>query len=80
MPWLNPCKLKMQTVFWKNVSKTYKKGIPNVTNINGANDPTAISAMWKTNFESLLNNVTTDAKYAKCERACSKHRIFVLWK
>ena len=47
--------------FWKNVSKTYKKGIPNATNVNGANDPTAISAMWKTHFESLLNNVTTDA-------------------
>ena len=47
--------------FWKNVSKTYTKGIPNATNVNGANDPTAISAMWKTHFESLLNNVTTDA-------------------
>ena len=47
--------------FWKNVSKTYKKGISNATNVNGANDPTAISAMWKTRFESLLNNVTTDA-------------------
>ena len=47
--------------FWKNVSKTYKKGIPNATNVNGDNDPTAISAMWKTHFESLLNNVTTDA-------------------
>ena len=47
--------------FWNNVSKTYKKGIPNATNVNGANDPTAISAMWKTHFESLLNNVTTDA-------------------
>ena len=47
--------------FWKNVSKTYKKGTPNATNVNGANDPTAISAMWKTHFESLLNNVTTDA-------------------
>ena len=32
--------------FSKNVSKTYRKGI---------------SAMWKTHFESLLNNVTTDA-------------------
>ena len=47
--------------FWKNVSKTYRKGISNATNVNGANDPTAISAMWKTHFESLLNNVTTDA-------------------
>ena len=46
--------------FWKNVSKTYKKGIPNATNVNGANDPSAIYAMWKTHFESLLNNVTTD--------------------
>jgi len=47
--------------FWKNVSKTYKKGIPNATNVNGAIEPTAISAMWKTHFEYLLNNVTTDA-------------------
>ena len=47
--------------FWKNVSKTYRKGISNATNVNGANDPSAISAMWKTHFESLLNNVTTDA-------------------
>ena len=30
--------------FLKKVSKTYKKGIPNATNVNGANDPTAISA------------------------------------
>ena len=47
--------------FWKNVSKTYKKGLPNATTVNGANEPTAISAMWKTHFESLLNNVTTYA-------------------
>ena len=43
--------------FWKNVSKTYKKDI----NVNGADDQTAISAIWKTHFESLLNNVATDA-------------------
>ena len=47
--------------FWKNVSKTHKKGLPNATTVNGANEPTAISAMWKTHFESLLNNVTTYA-------------------
>ena len=45
--------------FWENVSKTYKK--ESHTNVNGANDPMAISAMWKTHFESLLNNVTTNA-------------------
>jgi hypothetical protein len=44
-----------------NLSKIYKKGIPKASNVNGANDPTAISAMWKTHFESLLNNVTTAA-------------------
>ena len=38
-----------------------QKSIPNATNVNGANDHTAISAMWKTHFESLLNNVSTDA-------------------
>ena len=47
--------------FWTNVSKTYKKCIPNATNVNGANDPMAISAMWNTHLESLLNSVTTDA-------------------
>ena len=48
--------------FWKNVSKTYNKNIPHATNVNGANDPTAISAMWKKiHFEYFLNNVTTDA-------------------
>ena len=51
-------KAKDAVSFWKNVSKTYKKGIPNATNVNVANDPIAISAMWKTHFESLLNNVT----------------------
>ena len=67
--------------FWKNVSKTYKKGISNATNVNGANDPMAISAMWKTHFESLLNNVTTNANMQNVkERVCTKHRIFVLWK
>ena len=47
--------------FYKNISKSYKKDIPNVSAVNGANNPTAISVMWKTHFESLLNNVTTDA-------------------
>ena len=32
--------------FWKNISKTYKKGIPNATHVKGANDPKTISAMW----------------------------------
>ena len=30
---------------WENVSKSYKKGIPNASTSNGANDPTAISAI-----------------------------------
>ena len=47
--------------FCKNVYKLYKKVIPNASNVNGANDPIALSAMWKTHVESLLNNVTTDA-------------------
>ena len=45
----------------KNVSKIYKIGMPNATNGNGANDPTAICAMWNTHFESLLNNISTGA-------------------
>ena len=47
--------------FFKTYPKHTKKSLPNATNINGANEPTAISAMWKTHFESLLNSVTTDA-------------------
>ena len=38
--------------FWKNVSKTYKKSIPSAPNVSGANDPTAISAMWKTHLKN----------------------------
>ena len=56
--------LKIQSGFGKTYI-LYKKGIPNASNVNSVNDPTAISAMWKTHFESLLNSVT---KYAKCER------------
>ena len=65
--------------FWKNVCKTYKKGIPNATNVNCANDPTAISTMWKIHFEYLLNNVNTDANMQNVKE-CTKHIIFVLWK
>ena len=44
--------LKIQSVFGeKNISKSYKKGIPNASNVSGANDLTAISAMW----EHILN-------------------------
>ena len=35
--------------FWKNVSKTYKKRYTKF-NVNGANEPAAISAMWKTHL------------------------------
>ena len=45
---------------WKNISKSYMNVIPNASSVNGANNPSSISAMWKTHFESLLNNVTTD--------------------
>ena len=72
--------IKMQNIQWVICTKYYRKvkGLRvNYNYVNGANDPTAISAMWKTHFESLLNNVTT---YAKCERVCTKHRIFVVWK
>ena len=73
MPWLNPCKLKMQTVFGKNVSKTYKKGIPNATNVNGANDPTAIYV--ENTFWIVVKQCNHRCKYAKCERVCTKHRL-----
>ena len=36
----------------------YYKVIPNAS-VNDANNPSSISAIWKTHFESLLNNVTT---------------------
>ena len=45
--------------FWKNASKTYEKGIPNATNVNGANDPTIRHV--ETHFESMLNNIATYA-------------------
>ena len=48
-------------IFLKNVFKSYKKGILNASTVNVANDPTAISAMWKTHLESLSNSVTTKA-------------------
>ena len=51
--------IKIVTFFGKT-SKSYKKVIPNASSVNGANNPSSISAMWKTHFESLLNNVTTD--------------------
>ena len=38
--------------FIKGASKSYKKAIPNASNVNDANDSTV---MWKTHFESLLN-------------------------
>ena len=50
----------MQSGFGKTYPK-HTKSLPNATTINGANEPTAISVMWKTHFQSLLNNVTTDA-------------------
>ena len=46
--------------FWKNVSKTYKKVISIATTLNGASNPSSISAMWKVHFESLLNSVNSD--------------------
>ena len=47
----------IQLLFGKT-SKSYKKAIPNA--FPGANNPPSISVIWKTHFESLLNNVTTD--------------------
>ena len=34
-----------QFFFYKNVSKSYKKGKPNASNVNGANDSAAIFPM-----------------------------------
>ena len=48
-------------------------GIPNATTVNGANEPTAISAIWKTHFESLLNNVTTDVNMQKVKECVHNH-------
>ena len=35
------------STFWKNVSKTYKKGVPIANVVNGANSPSSICDMWK---------------------------------
>ena len=70
------------TTYTKNVSKTYKKGIPitQCYKCQWCYDPTAISAMWKTNFWILVKQCNRRCKYEKCETVCTKHRIFVLWK
>ena len=52
--------LKMHSQALKK-TKSCKNDLPNASTVNGANDPTAIFAMWKTHFESFLNNITTDA-------------------
>ena len=48
------------STFWKNVSKTYKKGVPIANVVNGANNPSSICDMWKVQFESLLNSVNSN--------------------
>ena len=40
----------------KDVSKSYKNVLPKAPNVNGANNPTAVSAMWKIHFEFFLNS------------------------
>ena len=51
----------MQSVFGKTYPKHTKKVYPMLQLSMALVKPTVISAMWKTHFESLLNNVTTDA-------------------
>ena len=53
---------KDTVTFWKNIYKLYlyMKVIPKTSSVNGADNSSSISAMWKTHFESLLNNVTAD--------------------
>ena len=46
--------------FWKDVSSTYSRKVPLATTVNGSCDPAAICDMWKTQFKTLLNCVTTD--------------------
>ena len=60
---------KDTVTFWKNISESYKKVIPKASSVNGANNPSSISAMWKTHFESLLNNVTTGVNI-QCHHWC----------
>ena len=50
----NPCILKVQLLFGKTyLNRTNKKIIPNGSSVNGANNPSSISAMLKIHFESL---------------------------
>ena len=46
--------------FWKDVSSTYSRKVPLATTVNGGSDPAAMCDMWKTQFKTLLNCVTTD--------------------
>ena len=46
--------------FWKDVSSTYSRKVPLATTVNGASDPSTICDMWKNQFKTLLNCVTTD--------------------
>ena len=63
---------KDTVTFWKNISNSYKKVIPNASYVNGANNFSSISAMWKTHFESLLNNITTDVNRQNV-KVCKKN-------
>ena len=58
--------------FEKNVSKTYKKGI-----LNATNDPTALSAMWKTHFESLLNMQNVKECVQNTEYLCYGNKLLI---
>ena len=46
--------------FWKDVSSTYSRNVPLATTVNGASYPSAICDMWKKQFKTLLNCVTSD--------------------
>ena len=46
MPWQSPRLQKIQILFGET-SKSYKKVIPNASSVNGANNPSSISAIWK---------------------------------
>ncbi len=53
--------------FWKSVSKSYNRTVPLTTCVNGANNPTEISDMWKNHFEKLLNCVTDESNKQRVE-------------
>ena len=55
--------------FWKSVSKHYNKATPLATTVGGANDPEAITKVWKYHFETLLNSAKPNTSTVRVDSA-----------